>query len=255
MTPKGLILLLGATLVALPESSWGQKPSSWPVNERVYRMADGLAESACISVSLAPQGKVLVRHLKSASISQFDGYQVTTIPAADSGSSRIYESPSGQLWTVVAEGLLGFRNDNWLLYRVPEIAADFRARVPRVIDPVPLCPVRHGVVLFLLPDRLLEFNTEPSGRPQTQVLLAVAQTPLEKFSGLTLARDGGLWIAGALGLARASGPVRNLKPDSESQISLPMCARMKPPTSSGIPRCSNSAERCSSIRSSSCTGH
>ena len=116
MTPKGLILLLGATLVALPESSWGQKPSSWPVNGRVYRMADGLAESACVSVSLAPQGKVLARHLKSASISQLDGYTVTTIPAPDAGNSRIYESPGGQLWTVVAEGLQEFRNGNWLLH-------------------------------------------------------------------------------------------------------------------------------------------
>ena len=47
------------------------------------------------------------------------------------------------------------------------------------------------------------------------MLLAAAQTRLEKFSGLTLARDGGLWIAGARGLAKVSGPVRNLKPDSE----------------------------------------
>src|ERR1035437_8814527 len=64
MTPKGLILLLGATLVALVETSWAQKPPDWPVNWRVYRMADGLPESACVSVTLAPQGKVLARHLK-----------------------------------------------------------------------------------------------------------------------------------------------------------------------------------------------
>ena len=47
------------------------------------------------------------------------------------------------------------------------------------------------------------------------MLLSAAQTQLEKFSGLTLARDGGLWIAGARGLAKVSGPVRNLRPDSE----------------------------------------
>jgi signal transduction histidine kinase len=215
MTPKGLILLLGATLVALPDSSWGQKPSTWPVNARVYRMVDGLAESACISVSLAPQGKVLARHLKSASISQLDGYTVRTIPGPDTGNSRIYESPGGQLWTVVAEGLREFRNDDWLLHPVPEIAAQFSVRLPRLIDPVPLCPVRQGVVLFLLPDRLLEFNTEASDHPRTEPLLVAAQTRLEKFSGLTLARDGGLWIAGARGLAKVSGRVRNLKRDSE----------------------------------------
>jgi len=221
MTPKGLILFLGATLVALPGSSWGQRPSSWPVNLRVYRMADGLAESACISVSLAPQGRVLARHLKSASISQLDGYAVTTIPALDTGNGRIYESPGGQLWTVVAEGLQEFRNDNWLLHPVPEIASEFRAHVPRLVDPVPLWPVRQGVVLFLLPDRLLEFNTEASGHPRVEALLAAAQTRLERFSGLTLARDGGLWIAGARGLAKAAGPVRNLRRDSEWHDFLP----------------------------------
>ncbi len=178
-------------------------------------MADGLAESACISVSLAPQGRVLARHLKSASISQFDGYTVTTIPGPDAGNSRIYESPGGQLWTVVAEGLQEFRSGNWLLHPLPEIATEFRARLPRVIDPVPLCPVRQGVVLFLLPDRLLEFNTEAPDHPRVETLLAAAQTRLAKFSGLTLARDGGLWIAGARGLVRISGPVRNLRRDSE----------------------------------------
>jgi hypothetical protein len=44
------------------------------------------------------------------------------------------------------------------LHPVPSIAEEFRTRVPRFIDPVPLCPVRQGVVLFLLPDRLLEFK-------------------------------------------------------------------------------------------------
>jgi len=215
MTAKELILFLGATLVALPGSCWGQRPASWPVNLRVYRTADGLAESACVSVSLVPQGKVLVRHLKSPAISRLDGYGVTTIPGPDNGNGRIYESPGGQLWAVVAEGLQEFRNDNWLLHPVPEIAAVFRAHLPRFIDPVPLCPVRQGVVLFLLRDRLLEFNAEASDHPRVEALLVAAETRLETFSGLALARDGGLWIAGAHGLAKVAGPVRNFRRDSE----------------------------------------
>ena len=215
MTRKGLILLLGTTLLGLPGSSWGQKPSSWPVTMRVFRMVDGLAESACISVSLAPQGKVLVRHLKSASISQLNGYTVSNIPAPDTGNNRIYESPAGQLWTVAADGLQEFRNGNWLSHPVPEIAAQFRGYVPHLLDPVPLCPVRQGVVLFLLPDRLLEFDADAPDQPRTTVLLTAAQTQLEKFSGLARARDGGLWIAGERGLSKVSGPVRNLRPESE----------------------------------------
>jgi signal transduction histidine kinase/ligand-binding sensor domain-containing protein len=184
-------------------------------------MVDGLPESGCISVTLAPQGKVLVRHLHAASVSQLDGYTVTAIPAPETGKGRVYESPGGQLWTVVAEGLREFRNGNWVLHPTPEIAAEFRARLPRLIDPIPLCPVRQGVVLFLLPDRLLAFNAEDPDQPRTEVLLTAAQAQLEKFSGMTPARDGGLWLAGARGLAKVSGPVRKLKPDSEWHDYLP----------------------------------
>ena len=85
MTPKGLIPLLGAALVALAETSWGQKSPDWPVNWRVFRMADGLPESACASVALAPQGKVLVRHPQAGSVSELDGYTVSVIPAPGPG--------------------------------------------------------------------------------------------------------------------------------------------------------------------------
>jgi signal transduction histidine kinase/ligand-binding sensor domain-containing protein len=215
MTLKGWMLLLGVALIALAETSWGQKPSDWPVNLRVYRMADSLPESACISVVLAPQGKVLARHLKSGSVSELDGYTVSIIPAPGAGNGRVYQSPGGQLWAVVAEGLQEFRNGEWMLHPVPEIAADFRARIPRAIDPIPLCPARQGVVVFLLPDRLLQFNAEDPESPRTEVLLTAAQTRLERFSSVTFARDGGLWIAGARGLIKVPGPVRNLKPGSD----------------------------------------
>jgi len=221
MTPKGLMLLLGAALLALPDTSWGQRPPTWPVNSRVYRTADGLPEPACISVTLAPQGNVFARHLKAASISQLDGYTISAIPAPETGKGRLYESPGGQLWTVVVEGLQEFRNGQWVLHPVPEIAAEFRSRLPRLIDPLPLCPVRQDVVLFLLPDRLLEFNAEDQEHPRTDVMLTAAQTRLEKFSAMTLSRDGGLWIAGSRGLAKISGPLRKLKPDSEWHDYLP----------------------------------
>ena len=221
MTPKGLILLLGAALVALAETSWGQKPPNWPVNWRVYRMADGLPESACLAVALAPQGKVLARHVKSGSVSELDGYTVSVIPAPGLGNGRVYQSPGGQLWAVVADGLQEFKNERWMLYPVPEIAAEFRTRLPRMIDPIPLCPARQGVVIFLLPDRLLQFNAEDPDHRQTEVLLTAAQTRLEGFSSMALARDGGLWIAGTRGLVKVSGPVRSLKPDSEWHDYLP----------------------------------
>ena len=159
--------------------------------------------------------------MKAASISQLDGYTVGAIPAPATGKGRVYESPGGQLWTVVVEGLQEFRNGHWVFHPVPEIAAEFRTRLPRLIDPLPLCPVRQDVVLFLLPDRLLQFNAEDQDHPHSDVMLTAAQTRLEKFSSMTLGRDGGLWIAGARGLAKVSGPLRRLKPDSEWHDYLP----------------------------------
>ena len=123
MTPKGFILLLGATWVALAPAAWGQRSSAWPVNLRGYRAIDGLAESACIAVTLAPHEKVLARHLKLAALTQLDGYGVTVIPTSDVGASRVYESSGGQLWTVVATGLQEYQNGSWVLHPVPDIAA------------------------------------------------------------------------------------------------------------------------------------
>ena len=221
VAPIRLTLLLGVTLVALPDTSWGQKSSTWPVNMRAYRVADGLPESACISVTLAPHDKVLARHLKSSSISQLDGYTVKVLPGPLAGKARVYESPAGQLWTVVAEGLQEFRNGDWVLHPVPEVAAYFRARVPSVTDPIPLLPIRQGVVLLLLQDRLLEFNTEDPDHPRTEILLAADQTQLEKFSSMTQARDGALWLTGERGLAKISAPIRNLKQGGEWHNYLP----------------------------------
>ncbi len=211
VAPKGWMLLLGMALWVLPETGWGQKSLDWPVNSRVYRSADGLPESSCVSVALAPQGKVLTRHPRSGAVSELDGYTVNILPSLGPGNGRVYESPGGQLWTAVADGLEELRDGRWVLHRVPEIAAAFHVGFPHTMDPIPLYPVRQGVVICLLPDRLMEFDSEDPDHARTELLLNADQTRLESFSGMTLARDGGLWIAGARGLLKIPGPVRNLK--------------------------------------------
>lgn len=203
--------LLSMVLVALAGRSWAQKASNW----RVYKLADGLPESASISVTISPQGKVLARHFNLPIITELDGYSVRTIPSPEIGKGRVYQSPGGQLWTVVPQGLQEFKDGVWVLHRVSEIAGEIRGGSSRIIDPIPLWPVRQGLVLLLLPDCLLEYNAEDPEHPQTKVLLAAKRTRLQSFSGLTAARDGGLWIAGELGLAKVPGPVRNLKPETE----------------------------------------
>lgn len=203
-------LLFWPILVALAGTSWAQKASNW----RVYKLADRLPESSCISVTVSPQGKVLARHFNLPLVSELDGYTVRTIPSPDIVKSRVYQSPGGQLWAVSPEGLQEYVEGTWVLHRVPEIATQTHGVASRVIDPVPLWPVRQDLVLLLLPDNLLEYNAEDPAHPQTKVLKAAKQTGLERFSSLTSARDGGLWIAGMHGLAKLPGPVRNLKPET-----------------------------------------
>jgi signal transduction histidine kinase len=221
MTEKATIsryrwFLLGLGL-ALTGTCWGQKASNW----RIYKLADRLPESACISVTVSPQGKVLARHYDLPALTELDGYSVRTIPSPEVGKSRVYQSPGGQLWAVVPEGLQEFVEGSWVLHRLPNIAGEIQRSLSRIIDPVPLWPVRQGLVLLLLPDRLLEYNSEDATHPKTKILRLAAQTPLESFSSLAAASDGGLWLAGAHGLAKIPSPVRILRSETQWSYYVP----------------------------------
>jgi signal transduction histidine kinase len=216
-------LLVFVALLAVTSAGWGQRALTW----RIYNLADGLPESACISVTAVQPGRVLVRHFTQPLISELDGYGIHSVPAPENAVGRVYESPGGQLWTVVPGGLQEFKNDAWVFHSVPDIALQFRQSRRSEVS-VPLYPSRQGRVLFLLPDRLMEFNSEDSDHPGTEILRSASQTALRKFSGMTLARDGGLWISGPGGLAKVAGPVRTLKPDSEwKEYRLPESLQIK----------------------------
>ena len=207
MKPCAALLMIATALAASVPSVCAQPRGHWSA----FKKADGLAENACVSVTIGAGGNVLVRHLKSNAVSALDGYEVTSMPAPGPNRHRVYESPGGQLWTVAAEGLQEFRDGEWVLHRVPEIADHFRAGSP---DPIPLCPVRQGRVLLLLPDRVLEFDADEPDNPQTVLLRRADQTSLGLFRTMSPARDDGLWISGARGVAKVSGPLRNVKPGS-----------------------------------------
>jgi signal transduction histidine kinase/ligand-binding sensor domain-containing protein len=197
--------------MALIRPSWGQKSSAW----QFYNLADGLPESACVSVTAVQQGKVVVRHLRQPFISELDGYGINPVPAPENSVGRVYESPGGQLWTVVPGGLQEYKNDAWVFHPVPEIAQRPPPSRFATRSSLPLYPTRQGRVLFLLPESLMEFNAENPDRPVTEILRTANQTALRKFSGMTLGRDGGLWICGPGGFAKVAGPLRSIKPDSE----------------------------------------
>lgn len=196
---------------------------------RQFTKADGLADDACLFVTVSGGGDVLVRHPNTGVVSVFDGYKFTQIPGPDQNRSRVYGSPGGQLWTVASEGLQEFREGNWMLHRIPEIAEAVRlekSKHPAALTAEPvsevflahltkrilLLPVRQGQVLIMLPDRLLRFEAGEPELGRVELLLRADQTALGKFTAMTPTRDGGLWIAGTNGFVRIAGPVRNLKP-------------------------------------------
>lgn len=211
--PRGLLYLLSALLLTLAETSRAQKAQNW----RAYKKAQDLPSAVCTSVTVDPHGKVLVTHPGFAGVSELDGYTVRVIPAPIVLTNRVYESPAGQLWTVVPDGLLEFKTGVWSLHPVPEIAAVVRSGAARPLDPVPLFPLRQGLVLFLLPGQLLDFDCSDPYHPRTRLLREAGQTQLGSFTGLSPARerDGGLglWITGARGLAKVNGPVRLINPE------------------------------------------
>jgi len=138
-------------------------------------------------------GKVVAKHPNAPFISELDGYTINSIPSTETGNSRAYESPGGQLWCVVPDGLREFRDGNWVLHPVPEIAAQFQAPSRPSIS---LWPIRQGLVLVLLPDRLMEFTSEATTPPRLETLRSAVQSGLERFSGMEPAADGGACVGG-----------------------------------------------------------
>ena len=195
-----------ATVLLAGQPLFAQSTNRW----RVFSRTDGLAENACVSVTLGASGNILIRHLRSPDISLLNGYEVTTIPGPGLNRKRVYESPGGQLWSVSPDGLQEFRDGQWVSYRVAEIANHFGSGQT---NDVLLLPVRQGRVLILLPDRLLQFEAEDPDRPAMQLLRRADQTSLRAFVNLRVARDGDLWIIGAQGFEKTTGPLRNLKAD------------------------------------------
>jgi signal transduction histidine kinase len=203
-------ILLGA-LCVMPAASWAQKASNW----RAFKAADGLAESFTTSVTVSPRGNVWVRHFDVDTINWLDGYEVKSIPSPGVGNYRVYEGRAGQLWAVYPEGLQEYRDGTWIRYPIKEIRAEYQTNALRQTWPISLAPMKQGHVLFLLTDRLMEFDNEV--QPQTTVIRHVNQTRLGRFLDLIAAQEGGVWISGMKGLGRLPGMGRVLNPETEWQ--------------------------------------
>jgi signal transduction histidine kinase/sugar lactone lactonase YvrE len=92
--------------------------------------------------------------------------------------------------------LVEWKNDSWAHVAQREVKIQ------------QLYPIKQGRVLLLLPDRLIELNAEDPDSTELKLLRGTNDTQLGTFTGMAQARDRGLWISGANGLAKIPGPVR-----------------------------------------------
>jgi signal transduction histidine kinase len=198
---KGRFFQIIAAFIALAPAAFAQRYSDW----RIFRVEDGLSESACVSVTVSHNEKVLTRHIHSDSINELDGYAITSFPSPEIGRNRVYGSSAGQLWTVTSGGLAEFIKGEWKIHPIPEIAKLGNSVAPIVTPLIPIQVIRQNRVLILLPDQLLLFSDS-----QATELQSVNRTGLGKFLGMTVARDGTVWISGTNGLERSTATARNL---------------------------------------------
>ncbi|MCL5098111.1 MAG: ATP-binding protein [Candidatus Omnitrophica bacterium] len=197
----GRVWCILAAVIALPWCGLAQRSSNW----RIYKAADGLSESYSTAVTVSPQGHVWVRHGESDPISWLDGYEIHHLPSPGNGNFRVYESRTGQIWTLYAGGLEEYKNGKWVQYPVHEIQTQLQTNLYYKVRPFPMLPGKQNRVLFLTPDRLMEFNALLD---KTTELQSVSRTRLGRFIDLSEARDGGIWITGNNGLAKLPGPSR-----------------------------------------------
>lgn len=200
---------VAVSLLILPGAR-ADRASNW----RMFKAADGLHESYTTWVSTSPRGNIWVRHDDPAEISVYDGYQIRTMRGPGKDKFRIYESRTGQLWTLSASGLVVHTSGQWAEHPVAEIRARLGSDPARQRREIPLLPAEWDRVLFLLPDKLMEYD---AAARRTVQLAGVADTGLGHFNEMAEARDGGLWVTGQKGLIKFSGSLRHLRPGAAFQ--------------------------------------
>lgn len=203
-------LLVWALALLGSRMAHGESGSNW----RFFTSQDGLHDSYTTAVSWSPRGNVWVKHGELDMLTILDGYESRPFPSIGGGGARVYESRSGQVWSVYSEGLAEFRHDRWTLHPLEPIRAEMRTNLTRHVRPVSLAPAERDHVFCLLTDRLVEFNVS-NGRLTT--FLRASDTGLEGFGDLLERRDGGLLITGRKGVVSYEGPVRQIRPETRPQ--------------------------------------
>ncbi len=184
------------------------------VGWRGYSSLDGLRESYCSKISVGPSGRVYIIHGHTDKMSVLDGYGVRQLPVPGV-EVKAKEGWNGEIWALAPEGpvpnpadlderqkLIGLQRfseskGQWEIFEIPEI------RSSGLESPENFIPLADGMVRYLLPDRLMEFNAQTR---LSNELIRAADTGLGAFVELRPSVSGGIWIGGRRGLGHYSPP-------------------------------------------------
>jgi len=175
-------LLLGAASLS------GQGLESW----RFWNLADGMAESFSGDISVAPDGRVWIRHGRVEWVTVLDGYTARGVPAPKTLGRWFSTTGNDSLIASDDAGrLLEYANRKWISHPV------FSESI------LPLSPTR---VLLRRAGDISQFDLDT----RVQCVIRRAQdTRLGRFGALCSAGgNGGFWVLGKTGVARA-GPGAN----------------------------------------------
>lgn len=178
---------------------------------RMFRAADGLSESLSTALTVSPRGTVWVKHGEVNAISGLDGYVVQRIPAPAERIYRVHQSRAGRIWAVYEEGLLSSAGDAWTRHPLTNELTLAELNQLRAGRPPTLLAAEADRVLMVLPERLVEFRASDRG---FTALRTAAKAGLGRFLDLAPAAAGGVWLTAERGVARSSGPLRQLGPES-----------------------------------------
>jgi signal transduction histidine kinase/CheY-like chemotaxis protein len=192
-------LFLATALFATAGSGHAQEPGHW----RVFTSSDGLRESWVEDVSQAPGGRVWIAHGAVDSVTVYDGYGFRQLPSPGP-SLKIREGPTGQVWCLLPgggrsgqfTGLQLLDGERWTPLPLPELLGSGITRGQ-------FLPWAADRVLLLTASELLEFDR---ARGAAAVVRRAAATPLQRFTDLAPAADGGAWVAGPGGLIHLPRP-------------------------------------------------
>jgi len=149
-----------------------------------------MAESWVTSMQPDRAGNLWTIHGDVETMTVLDGYGSRILPGPGA-PARIAISPSGEIWARSLGALKRFENGAWRSHPSGHVRATNQRRIG-------IAALRENHVVLLSPDALYDYD---AAARRLDTLKSASGSSLGVFHYMTMAKDGGLWIAGERGIA------------------------------------------------------